>query len=397
MSLTDKTNGSYLGRVSNFFSPSKIALGVDAAKTVGTEAKALGARKVLIVTDPGVVKAGLVDGIRQSLLAQSIEVGLYDKVEFETPARVIDEGAALARAGGFQLIVGLGGGTTLDTAKGVALLATNKGSVLDYVGMELAPTKALPKIQIPTTGGSGSEITRVFALTDEGTKTKTIVYSFYNLAEVVILDPALTVSLPPSLTADTGMDALGHAIEAYVSVNGTPFSDLLALEAIRLVSENLLAAYAKGENMAARYTMLLAASLAGLAWASGGLGAAHALSYTLETEHQIGHARAIAVILPYVMEFNKIGNLEKFGRIASVMGESTEDLSAGEASDRAVAAVKKLLHALNISIRLSDYGVSAQHIDRLVEGAMKQARLFVPNPRNLTEDDVRMLYVRALG
>jgi alcohol dehydrogenase class IV len=386
-----------LGRLSNFFSPSKIALGVDAAKTVGTEAKSLGAAKALIVTDPGVVKAGLVEGIRQSLLAQNIEVGLYDKVEFETPARVIDEGATLARTGGFQLIVGLGGGTTLDTAKGVALLATNKGSVLDYVGMELAPAKALPKIQIPTTGGSGSEITRVFALTDEGAKTKTIVYSFYNLAEVVILDPALTVSLPPSLTADTGMDALGHAIEAYVSVNGTPFSDFLALEAIRLVSENLLAAYAKGENMAARYTMLLAASLAGLAWASGGLGAAHALSYTLETEHQIGHARAIAVILPYVMEFNKIGNLEKFGRIASAMGEATEKMSAREAADRAVTAVKKLLDALNISIKLSGYGVSAQHVDRLVEGAMKQARLFVPNPRNLTEDDVRMLYVRALG
>jgi alcohol dehydrogenase class IV len=177
------------GRLSNFFSPSKIALGIDAAKTVGMEVKSLGAAKALIVTDPGVVKAGLVEGIRQSLLAEKIEVGVYDKVEFETPARVIDEAAAVARTGGFQLIVGLGGGTTLDTAKGVALLATNKGSVLDYVGMDLAPVKALPKIQIPTTAGSGSEITRVFALTDEGAKSKTIVYSFHNLAEVVILDP----------------------------------------------------------------------------------------------------------------------------------------------------------------------------------------------------------------
>ena len=149
--------------------------------------------------------------------------------------------------------------------------------------------------------------------------------------------------------------------------------------------------------MTARYNMLLAASLAGLAWASGGLGAAHALSCTLETEHQIGHARAVALILPYIMEYNKIGSLEKFGRIASVMGESTEGMSVSEAAGRSVASVKRLLAALDISIRLSDYGVSAQHIDRLVEGAMKQARLFVANPRNLTEDDVRMLYVRALG
>ena len=386
-----------LGRLSNFFSPSKIALGIDAAKTVGAEAKSLGATKALIVTDPGVVKAGLVEGIRQSLLTEKIEVGVYDKVEFETPARIIDDAAAMARAGGFQLIVGLGGGTTLDTAKGVALLATNKGSVLEYVGMDLAPAKALPKIQIPTTAGSGSEITRVFALTDEAAKNKTIVYSFHNLAEAVILDPALTTSLPSSLTADTGMDALGHAIEAFVSVNSTPFSDLLALEAIRLVSENLLTAYAKGEHLGARYNMLLAASLAGLAWASGGLGAVHALSYTMETEHQISHARAIAVLLPYVMEFNKIGNIEKFGRIASAMGEVTEGMSAREAADSSVTAVKKLLDGLDISIRLSDYGVSAQHVDRLVEGAMKQARLFVANPRNVSVKDVRNMYIEALG
>jgi len=143
--------------------------------------------------------------------------------------------------------------------------------------------------------------------------------------------------------------------------------------------------------------MLLAASLAGLAWASGGLGAVHALSYTMETEHQIGHARAIAVLLPYVMEFNKIGNIEKFGRIASAMGEVTEGMSAREAADSSVTAVKKLLDGLDISIRLSDYGVSAQHVDRLVEGAMKQARLFVANPRNVSVKDVRNMYIEALG
>lgn len=383
------------GRLNNFFSPNKIILSVGAARMVGAETKALGGRKALIVTDQGMIDTGLVEGIKESLLSEKIDVAVYGRVELETPARVIDECAGIARKEECNVVVGFGGGTTLDTAKGVSLMAMNTGKVLDYVGIDLVPIKGLPKVMIPTTAGSGSEVTRIFAVTDEEEKTKKVVYTSYNLADVVILDPLLTLSLPPLLTAETGLDVLAHAVEGYTSANATPFSDMLALEAIRLVSKSLLAAYAKGENIEARFDMLLGASIAGLAWASGGLGAAHALSYTLETQFHLGHGRAVSIMLPYVMDHNKIANLAKYARIAEAMGDSVKNLSLNDAAVKSVAAVKGLLRSVDISIDLTDYGISRDDLDSLVEGGMKQARLFVPNARSLTREDVKALFLRA--
>lgn len=383
-------------RICNFFSPSKIILGVAAAEQVGNEAKSLGGQKVLIITDPGVARVGLVEKIQEALISEKLIVGIFDRVELEPPARVIDECADLVRKEGYDLIVGLGGGSSLDTAKGVSVVGTNEGKVLDYVGIDVVPNKGLPKILLPTTGGSGAEVTRVFAITDEIDKAKKVVYSNYNLADVAILDPLLTISLPPEVTAETGIDALAHAIESYVSVISTPFSDILSIEAIRLISENLPVAYAKGENIEARSNMIFAAALAGLAWASGGLGAVHGLSYVLETEFNLGHAKASSIMLPHVMAFNKIGNLYKYGQVARAMGESIEGLSAYDAAEKSISAVKRLLWSVNISFRLTDYGGSKEFLPKLVEGGMKQARLFVPNPRNLTEHDVKGIYLKAL-
>lgn len=384
-----------IDKIYGFFSPNKILLGVGAAKQVGKEAKSLGSEKALIVTDPGVIKAGLLEGIQESLKSENVKVGIFDRVELEPPARVIDECAKLAREENYNIIIGLGGGSSLDTAKGASMMAINKGKVLDYTGVDMVPKKGLPKILLPTTG-SGSEVTRVFAPTDEKDRTKKVVYSNYNLADVVIADPLLTVSLPPDLTADTGIDALVAAIEPFVSVNATPFSDILALEAIRLIGENLPIVYAKGDNIKARFNMSLAAINANLAWQSGGLGAVHALSYILETECNLRHARATSIMLPHVMDYNKIGNFFKFGHIAQAMGENIESLSPYEAAEKSISAVKKLLEAVNISMRLSDYGVSREKLPNLVEGAMRQARLFSPNPRNLTKEDVMSIYLKAL-
>ena len=391
-----KNNPFVSGRICHFFSPSKIILGVAAAEQVGSEAKSLGGQKVLIVTDPGVARVGLAEKIQEALISEKLVVGIFDRVELEPPARIIDECANLVRKEGYDLIIGLGGGSSLDTAKGVSVVGTNEGKVLDYVGMEVVPNKGLPKILLPTTGGSGAEVTRVFAVTDEIDNVKKVVYSNYNLADIVILDPLLTISLPPGVTAETGIDALAHAIESYVSVNATPFSDILSIEAIRLISENLPVAYAKGENIEARSNMIFAATLAGLAWASGGLGAVHGLSYVLETEFNLGHARASSIMLPHVMAFNKIGNLYRYGQIAQAMGESIEGLSAYDAAEKSVSAVKRLLGSVNISFRLTDYGGSKESFPKLVEGGMRQARLFVPNPRNLTEQDVKGIYLKAL-
>jgi len=380
------------GKISTYLSPNKISIGLGAAKQVGLESKALGGKKALIVTDPGVVKADLIDGIQASLESEKVHTGIFDRVVAEPPARLVDESAQIARQEGYDIIIGVGGGSALDVAKGASIMAINKGKILDYAGIDQVPKGGLPKILLPTTGGTGSEASRVFVLTDEAENTKKVVYSNFNLADVAIIDPLLSLSMPPVVTADTGMDALVHAIEAYVSVNATPFSDILAVEAIRLIAESLPIAYVKGSDIGARYNMALAANLAGLAFTSGGLGAVHGLAYVLGTEYHMSHGRANAIMLPHVMDYNKIGNLDRYARIAEAMGENIQGLSAYEAAGKSVDAVKKLLEAVNISINLPDYGIHHEELPKLVEGGMKQSRLFVPNPRDLSKEDVEKIY-----
>jgi alcohol dehydrogenase class IV len=380
----------------NFFSPNKIMLGPGAVGLLGREAAILGAKKALLVVDQGVKKTGMTETVKESLASSRIEVLLFDGVELETPASVIDEGARICKENGCDLVIALGGGTTLDTTKGISLMATNEGSVLDYVGVDLVPIRGLSKLMVPTTAGSGSEVSRVFGVTDDSTKIKKAVSTPFNLAQAVILDPLLTRSLPSAVTAETGIDALCHATEAYVSLLATPFSDVLALEGIRLVGKSLLLAFAKGENIEARSDMLLAATFGGLAFSSGGLGAVHAFSFALEMRLALSHARAISVIMPHIMEYNKIGAPHKYGNMARVLGERVEGLTDLEAAGTAVAETKRLLEIMGISYRLRDYGMTEAQIPDLVETTMGQGRLFAANPRNLTEQDVRGIYFRAL-
>jgi len=390
-----KNGYSNLDRVSVYLSSRKIVLGKGVAEQAGTEAKKLGATKALIVTDAGVVKADLVKHVVEPITRQDIAVEVFDKVLAEPPSDVIDECAAFAREGKFDTIVGLGGGSSLDTAKATAALTTNPGRVLDYVGIDTLPNRGLPSILIPTTAGTGSEATRVFVMTDLATNTKKVVYSDFLIPDLAILDPQLTVSMPPAVTADTGMDALVHAIEAYVSVNTRPFAEILAQEAIKLIARYLPQAYAKGNNLEARYNMLLAANLSGSAFASGGLGAVHGLAYVLGTEYHMSHGRSNAIMLPHVMNFNKVGNLEKYARIASIMGQNTDGLSLHESAGKAVEAVENLLTAIDFPYRLSAYGIKQSDLPKLVEGGMAQARLFVPNPRDLAPADVENIYRAA--
>jgi alcohol dehydrogenase class IV len=390
-----KANIAMMTKVNNFLSPTKIILGNGAVSQVGDEARKLGGQRALVVTDKGVVKAGLVSGVEESLKAQKIDFEIFDKVDAEPPARIVDECARLILEKGYDFVIGIGGGSSLDVAKGAAIVAANGGKILDYAGMDMVPRRGLPKILIATTAGTGSEATRILVVTDEADNLKKAIYSDFNLADVSIVDPMLMVSMPPGVTADTGMDALVHAIEAYVSVNATPFSDILALEAIALIAENLPAAYAKGNNMEARFNMALAATLAGLAFTSGGLGIVHAVSNPLGIEYHLTHGRSNAVMLPYVVDCNKIGNLNKYARIAQAMGENIEQLSAYEAAERLVNNLLRLLELLGIPSKISAYGVSREDIPRLAAGAMKMTRLFIWNPRDLTEEEVKDIYRAA--
>jgi len=378
-----------------FLSPNRILFGIDAVNGVAAEAKQLGGKKVLIVTDPGLIEAGLVETIKAPLDSDGIAFSIYDKVKPEPPARIVDECTQYLKDENCDLIIGVGGGSSLDVAKGVSVMATNKGSILDYSGTDVVPKRGLPKILIPTTAGTGSEVTRVLVVTDEASNIKKAVYSNHVLSDVAIVDPMMTLSMPPKVTADTGIDALVHAIETYVSVNATPFSDILAIEAITLIAENVTKAFAKGENVEARYHMSLAATISGLAFSSGGLGAVHALSNPLGIEYHLPHGRTNAIMLPHIMTYNLIGNPMKFALIAEAMGEEVEGLAPMEAGALAVEAVKELLNQLKISIRLRDYDIPQKDIPKLVEGAMKISRLFVPNPRNLTREDVEEIFRMA--
>jgi alcohol dehydrogenase class IV len=375
-----------------FFSPNRILFGIDAVNGVAAEVKQLGGKKVLIVTDPGLIEAGLVEAIKASLDSGGIAFSLYDQVEPEPPARIVDQCTRYLKDENCDLIIGVGGGSSLDVAKGASIMATNEGSILDYSGADVVTKRGLPKILIPTTAGTGSEVTRILVITDEASNIKKAVYSKHVLSDVAIVDPMMTLSMPPKVTADTGIDALVHAIEAYVSANATPFSDILAIEAITLIAENVPMAFAKGENVEARYHMSLAATIAGLAFGSGGLGAVHALSNPLGIEYHLPHGRTNAIMLPHVMTYNLIGNPTKFAWIAEAMGEEVEGLSPMEAGALAVEAVKELLNQLNISIRLRDYHIPQKEIPKLVEGTMTVSRLFVPNPRNLTQEDVEEIF-----
>jgi alcohol dehydrogenase class IV len=382
-------------KIHSFFSPNKILLGIGATKEIGKETKALGGTKVLIVTDSGVVNSGLVDSLRTNLEEAGLRFFLFDRVESEPPAPIVDEAAQFIKEKGIDIVIGVGGGSSLDVAKGASLLACNTGHVLDYCGMDLIPKRGVPKILVPTTAGTGSEVTRVFVVTDKRDNMKKVVYSNYAISDLAIVDPMLTLSMPGKVTADTGMDALVHAIETYVSVNATPFSDLLASKAIELIAKYLPMAFAKSENIEARYHMSLASLLAGLAFASGGLGAVHALAYPLGTEYHLSHGRTNAVMLPHVMEFNLIGNYFRYAMIAEMMGKGGNIIDLKAKVAKAVEAVIELLDDVQIPYHLRDYGIPKEAIPRLVDGGMKQARLFVPNPRNLSESDVEAIYIKA--
>jgi alcohol dehydrogenase class IV len=385
-----------MNKVHIFLSPTKVIFGNDTASLVGKETAQFNAKKALVVTDKSLLAAGLLSGVQDSLKAQKIDFDIFDQVEAEPPAHIVDDGARIAVDKGVDIVIGVGGGSSLDVAKGIALMAQNTGKILDYAGIDKVPLRGLPRILLPTTSGTGSEVTRTLVVSDKVENLKMAVHSNHALADVAIVDPLLTLSVPPHVTADTGVDALVHALETYVSVNTTPFAEILGIEAIRLIAENLPTAYAKGENITARYNMSLGATVAGMAFCSGGVGAIHGLSNILGIKYHMSHGRSNAVMLPYIVDYNKIGNLKKFARVAQAMGENIEGLTTYQASEKLVAALFKLLEIVGIPCRLSDYGATKADIPELTEGGMKISRLFVPNPRNMTEEDVKNIYTKAL-
>ncbi len=381
--------------IHSFSSPKKVHFGLNSIKKISIEVKILGGSKAIIVTDLGMMKSGLVEQIGSCLESSGISYLIFDQVKADAPVCVVEECARWIKEKKVDIVVGFGGGSSLDTAKGAAIMAGNLGTIIDYAGNDLVPKPGLPKILVPTTAGTGSEVTRVLIITDETAGMKKAIYSDHALPDVAIVDPMLTLSMPPSVTLDTGLDALVHAVETFVAKTATPFSDILAVEAIRLIVENLPTAHAKGDSLEARYGMALGALMAGFAFGSGGLGAVHALAYPLASEYHLTHGRSNAAILLHVMAFNLIGSVEKYGKIAETMGAPLEGLTPFKAAQASLTEVKNLFRQLNVSTQLRNYGIPKEGISRLVQEAMKFTRLFVPNPRNLSESDVGKIYTEA--
>lgn len=385
------------GKSSVFYSPPKIIFGLGAAKNVADEVRRLGGAKVLVVTDRILLQANVIQPVIDSLQASAIPYFIYDGVEPDPPAHLVDEATEISRSKGCDFVIGIGGASSLDVAKGVSLVATNEGEVVSMIGIEQVPKRGLPKILISTTHSAGGELSPYIIMVASKEDHSVIpIISEYAIPEVAIMDPLLTVSMPPSVTVDTAIDSLATAIEAMVAANASPFSDIFAERSLQLASQYLPVVWAKGSNVNARYFMSMAATMAGMAFISSSVGAVHALSYPLAGRYHLTHGRSLAAVLPHVMQFNIPGNPERYARAAGMMGKWVEGLSALEAAELSVDAVMEILDFVEVSYRLQDYGATESDLDALTEEAMATAPFFEYNPRDFNERNIKTIYTTAL-
>ncbi len=379
-----------------FRSPGLVLTGRGTIAEISPQAKRLGASKALILTDPGVQATGLADRVKDLLEKERIEVDIFAEVQPEPPLDNFERCLATAREGDYDLFIGLGGGSSMDMSKAVSIMMTNPGSVSDYFGVDKVLKPGRPKIAVPTTSGTGSEVTPIAILTDPTQQLKIGVVSPFLIPDVAIVDPEMTLSLPPRITAATGMDALTHAIEGYTSLKANPISDALAVQAIILIARNLRTAVANGANLEARTDMAMGSLLAGLAFANSSVTATHALAFPLGGKFGLPHGLANSLMLPHVMRFNCIGNLSRFAHIARLLGEPVDTVSLRDAADWAADSVEQLAFDIGLPLRLHEVGISEAAIPDLAASAITVTRILSNNPRRMTLEDIEKIYQQAL-
>jgi len=370
-----------------------IIFGNGAVAQTGEQVKRLGGKKVVVCTDEGLVKFGVAKKVTDSLEAAGVEYDLFDKCEANPSVETVEAVVKLAKNA--DMLIGLGGGSSIDPAKAAAILITNGGNIRDYEGCDMFQNPPLPVIAIPTASGTGAETTPFAVITDVQKHWKMAIGGSYNIAALAICDPELTASLPPMFTAATGMDALTHAIEGYVSRSLDPISEPILEQSIKLIAGALRRATFKGEHdKDARYDMMLGSTLAGMGFTNTILGIAHSMAHPLGALFDVPHGVGNAICLPVVMQFNLPANPERMANIAELFGKDTSKMDLMEAAQAGVDCVFDLLEDLPIP-PLSKYGVKESDIDKLAEEAMKGGDRWT-NPRETTVEDFKNLYLQCL-
>jgi len=366
-----------------------------AVERLGEELKGFDADRALLVTDKGVVKAGIPDKVHAQMDAASIAVDIFDGVVSDPDIACAEACIDTAKAGGYDLIVGVGGGSAMDVASATSVMCTNPGSVHDYLGIGLVRKPGIPTVLIPTTAGTGAEMTPNSILSDTEANLKKAIVSPFIFAKLAVVDPLLTVTMPPEITSSSGIDALTHAIECYTSNKANPLSDLLAEEAILRIGRSLRTAVADGSNLEARYDMTLASHYAGITITLAGTTAVHALAYPLGGTFHVAHGIANGLLLPYVMEFNATGSVPRFAKVARLLGEKVDHLSTLDQARHAAAAVASLYRDLKIPQSLNALGIPKDAIPEMAKAAVQVTRLMDNNPRRMTAEDAKGIYEKA--
>jgi choline dehydrogenase len=383
--------------VRSFEIPTLMKHGLGAIKILADQVKDLAVKHPMIVTDPGIVEAGLLDRAIAPLKAAGLAYVIFDEVAPNPPVSLVDQGAKIYRSEECDGLIGLGGGSSLDTAKSIGVVVSNGGSILDYEWADPQPIKQRipPTICIPTTAGTGSEVTLWAVITNPGRKVKFNVGGTPLIgAWIALLDPELTFDLPPAVTAGTGMDALAHAVECYTCAYAQPLPDSVALLAMEYVARYLRVAFAQGHNVEARYKMSQAAMLAGLAYGTESAGAAHAMSQSAGgLRPHVPHGPFTARLLGPVMAYNYKGEPEKFARIAQAMGEDIRGLTIWQAAEKAVEAVLQLTEDVEIPT-LQALGFTEEEIPMLAKMAFADPQT-IGNPRDLSVKSYEQIYQHA--
>ena len=353
------------------------------------------ARRALIVTDAGFLRTGLLEPARASLAAQGLAVSVFSNVVADPPEAIVDEAVRHAREHQTDLVIGFGGGSSMDVAKLVAVLAGSEQPLNQIYGIGNVKGARLPLVQVPTTAGTGSEVTNI-AIVTTGETTKMGVVAPQLYADLALLDAELTLGLPPLVTAATGIDAMVHAIEAYTSKHKkNPLSDILAREALRLLSRNLLTAVEHGSDREARQAMLLGACLAGQAFSNAPVAAVHALAYPIGGIFHVPHGLSNSLVLPHVLRFNASHAAPLYAELADIVVSGSSG-SAEARTEALIAAMQQIADRSGIHTKLEHVGIGAHDLDRLADDAMLQTRLLGNNPRELTRADARAIYAAAL-